>query len=87
MKGDKADGRTSVTGPRREKKRQIDSRTEEIEYMPEEKMIKADGRQVGGGAAVGENERGRSLAEEGKEKREISRDRHTESRRLAVEPL
>lgn len=46
-------------------------------------MIKADGGQVGGGRGgetVGENERERSPVEEGKERREISRDRHTESR-------
>lgn len=57
MKGDKREGGQTDECDRAEvgdeggEKRQIDSRTGEIEYMPEEKMIKADCGQVGGGGS------------------------------------
>lgn len=57
MRGDKKEGgsengQTSVTGERRGKKvrGRLTGEQGEIEYMPEEKMIKADCGQVGEGS-------------------------------------
>lgn len=45
---------TEWGGGGKKSKRKIDRRTGEIEYMPEEKMIKADCGQVGEGSCLRE---------------------------------